>query len=179
MSTKSTNPFLALLDAARAMDFPEGDPSELYTKELQALSKALLPFAHIETKPLPDPPDVKLDTRPAREDLTSRECAKILGAMIGGFAMLPDANIDTLRQCVRMVADMSAPESASVLATPNEATIHTFHVMVATLSGLLQMADAADALIALRWWARNDKAWESLAAHRALMMSAIGERKPS
>ena len=38
--------------------------------------------------PMSEP--VKLDTRAVREDLTSRECARIIGASIGGLAELAE-----------------------------------------------------------------------------------------
>jgi hypothetical protein len=41
---------------------------------------------------------VKLDTRPARTDLTSRECSKIIGSIIGGLILM--APRSALREAV-------------------------------------------------------------------------------
>lgn len=45
----------------------------------------------------------KLDSRPARTDLTDRECSKLLGAMIGGLCNMAD--IETVRAAVRWIAE--------------------------------------------------------------------------
>lgn len=45
----------------------------------------------------------KLDARPARMDLTSRECSKLIGALLGGLAQMAD--VDQLRIAVRWWAE--------------------------------------------------------------------------
>jgi hypothetical protein len=44
----------------------------------------------------------RLDARPARTDLTSRECVKLLGSLIGGLCEMADAA--TVRDAVRWLA---------------------------------------------------------------------------
>jgi len=43
-------------------------------------------------------PNVKLDPRPYRQDLTDRECAKLLGAVIGGLC--ESAGVDTVKRAI-------------------------------------------------------------------------------
>ena len=45
----------------------------------------------------------KLDPRPARQDLTSRECSKLLGGLIGSLGMM--APLETIREAVRWWAE--------------------------------------------------------------------------
>lgn len=40
----------------------------------------------------------RLDHRPARTDLTSRECSKIIGALLGGLCQM--SSVDTVRDAV-------------------------------------------------------------------------------
>jgi hypothetical protein len=47
-----------------------------------------------------------LDTRPARKDLTTRECAKLLGGTIGG--LLEMADLETVRAAVKWWAEQEA-----------------------------------------------------------------------
>lgn len=47
--------------------------------------------------------NMKLDPRPARTDMTDRECAKLLGAVIGGLAQ--QADIEAVRRAVRWWAE--------------------------------------------------------------------------
>jgi hypothetical protein len=42
--------------------------------------------------------NVKLDPRPAREDLTDRECAKLLGGFLGG--LIDQADIDAVKRAI-------------------------------------------------------------------------------
>jgi hypothetical protein len=42
---------------------------------------------------------VKLDTRAARTDLTTRECSKIVGSLVGGLLQMTDPK--TLRDALR------------------------------------------------------------------------------
>ena len=44
-----------------------------------------------------------LTTKPARKDLTDRECAKLIGALLGGLLQMTD--VDTLKSAVRWWAE--------------------------------------------------------------------------
>lgn len=46
---------------------------------------------------------MSLDSRPARTDLTTRECAKLIGSTIGG--LLEMAPLENIRQAVRWWAE--------------------------------------------------------------------------
>ena len=46
---------------------------------------------------------MSLNTKPARTDLTDRECTKIIGGLLGGLMEMAD--LDTLRAAVRWWAD--------------------------------------------------------------------------
>lgn len=60
-----------------------------------------------------------LDTRPARNDLTSRECAKLLGGFLGGLAEM--APIEAVRDAVNWYAQHDDPWA--LLESINE-TLH-------------------------------------------------------
>jgi hypothetical protein len=45
----------------------------------------------------------KLDSRPARTDLTDRECTKIIGGILGSLSQMTD--LETLRGAVRWWAE--------------------------------------------------------------------------
>jgi hypothetical protein len=47
---------------------------------------------------------VKLDSRPARTDMTSREAAKVLGGLIGAMLQMSD-NPEAIRDAVRWIAE--------------------------------------------------------------------------
>lgn len=47
----------------------------------------------------------RLDSRPARTDLTDRECAKILGGLIGSLCLM--TNVETVRSAVEHWAEES------------------------------------------------------------------------
>lgn len=56
-----------------------------------------------------------LNTRPAREDLTDRECAKILGGTIGGLELMTRGN--EVRDAVRWWANLSDEQWADHFGT--------------------------------------------------------------
>lgn len=45
----------------------------------------------------------KLTPKPARTDLTDRECTKLIGAIIGGLCLMADK--ETVRKAIRWWAD--------------------------------------------------------------------------
>jgi len=45
-----------------------------------------------------------LDERPARNDLTDRECAKIIGALLGGLCQMVES-VETVRRAVKWWAE--------------------------------------------------------------------------
>lgn len=44
-----------------------------------------------------------LVSKPARNDLTDRECSKLLGSLIGGLCQMSD--VETVRDAIRWIAD--------------------------------------------------------------------------
>lgn len=111
--------------------------------------------------------NIKLDTRERRCDLTSRECASILGAFFGG--MVRAHGLAHMREAVRVLATLSRGlrEAASGKSTDIkvEATgtmVHIMRITAAVYYGLNENAAPGAALDAMSWWAEHDDAWAQL-----------------
>lgn len=67
----------------------------------------------------------KLSPKPARTDLTDRECAKLLGSCIGGLTLMADKQ--AVRDAVRWWAETDAAwDSMLSNDQANEATLRAF-----------------------------------------------------
>lgn len=103
---------------------------------------------------------VKLDTRERRCDMTSRECASVLGGVIGGLARA--YGVAPVRESVVFAAKVCATDNWNVEA-PKECSKPALTVIAATFVALYENAVRAAALDALIWWAEHEEAWAPLA----------------
>lgn len=108
--------------------------------------------------------ETKLDPRPARE-LTSRECAKVLGGPLGGLARLFGA--DVVEKALQETADseefwgfakdpgnvVHEATAAVVDSIPRE-ELNPLSIMIgAAISGPLTCSTYRKVRTAVRWWA--------------------------
>ena len=117
------------------------------------------------TVPRPEPP--KLDPRPART-LTSRECCKVLGGLIGGLHLSGYFGNAGVRSCVSGIAEnQELWDKLPISSALEERTIGgvfdpTYGVALAALAGsLAEIGGKKNARIAFRWWARRDDVWDA------------------
>jgi hypothetical protein len=109
-----------------------------------------------------------LETRAARNDLTSRECARILGALLGPLVGLAahqagPGPVDStpIREVLNLVRLYVQGERAPLAAADPQLAYAT-----ATLAGLCEgieaMALRGAVLNAIDWWLERDDAWRML-----------------
>lgn len=108
----------------------------------------------------------KLDRRPARTDLTSRECAKLIGSAISALVEGEGLPPEDVRASVRFIAvafEKGADAAAAEFPTVgiNRSAIR---LLSATAGGLTGMASDEAVITALLWWAEVDEAWAHLSA---------------
>lgn len=114
---------------------------------------------------------VRLDTRPLRKDLTSRECSSIIGGVIGGLIMAWD--LETTRDLVRFfarilrgdVAVAFTAEGAAFDRRPGSKEICS--ILGATVNALDENGRDRAAIDGLVWWAeRTDEEWAQVVSPR-------------
>ena len=118
---------------------------------------------------------VRLDTRPARQDLTSRECAKILSAVVAS-ARMTRARMDLLRELVRLSGKLDAAlarrqaELTELVAAERrehpaayEALVTCAALVGGLLGGLADQSHAQTLEDAVDWVVNQDAIWTGAA----------------
>jgi hypothetical protein len=109
---------------------------------------------------------VKLDTREARTDLTSRECAKLICAVLGG-AVVGGMNLPTVRTALRRmytvvtsgsILDREPADLDDLILT--EIDRHVILMTSALIGGLANMATPRALLDAVSWVLDTDDVWK-------------------
>ncbi len=108
----------------------------------------------------------KLDPRPARTDLTSRECAKLIGGTIAALVHGEGRPPEDVRAAVRFIAAAFGEGGEGALAHfPTEGIDRMSNRLIAGTAGALAgMASNRALVAALLWWAEVDEAWVHLSA---------------
>ena len=120
----------------------------------------------------------KLDPRPAR-NLTSRECCKVLGGLIGGIRSAHVIPPDALRGAIGLLCDEDAiwrlmtpgdirtmlgafPQPSGDLPASVE-WVTAMGSLLGLAGSLVEIGGKKNARTAFRWWAERDDAWELIA----------------
>lgn len=110
-----------------------------------------------------------LDPRPARTDLTDRECTKIIGGLLA--PLVQRAGSECIRPAVGTVCRLLRGEPLDWEAASDreeEAAV----LVGALATALVGMAAPGAVLVALLWWYEQDEAWKMLDR-----LPPIGERR--
>lgn len=99
---------------------------------------------------------VKLSIFERRCDMTSRECASVLGGVIGGLVRAH--GLIPVRESVIFAAKVCATDNWNVEA-PKECSKPALTVIAATFIALYENATPGSAIDALTWWAEHEEAW--------------------
>ena len=112
----------------------------------------------------------KLDPRPGRNgrNLTSRECSKALGGLLGGVASVLGA--EQTRELLKVVDDdrywkvigsLYRLETIAPTSLP-ESTRVAIRSIGGLVAGLCTTSSKRAVRTAVRWWAEKDEAWRFL-----------------
>lgn len=115
----------------------------------------------------------KLDTRERRRDMTSRECASILGALLGGLAQI--YGVESVRTAVTLAFAVSTrdppePTVAEKIVLAQMQPIMT--IIGAVYAGLISNALPSAALDTMRWFAEHE---DQFGAARLSVMGSMTE----
>ena len=110
----------------------------------------------------------KLDSRPARTDLTSRECAKLIGSAISALVTGEGHPPEDVRASVRFIARVfNGQGTVAMTECPAKGIDRTANRLIsATAGGLAGMAPDEAVITALLWWAEADEAWAHLSVRQ-------------
>jgi hypothetical protein len=112
-------------------------------------------------------PEIHLDSRAARNDLTSRECAKLICALLGG-ATVGGMNLPAVRAALRRVYRVATTESILDYEPADpaddvdlaEIDSHVILMTSALIGGLAEMAARGALVDAVSWVLDNDDVWK-------------------
>ena len=128
---------------------------------------------------MPEAP--KLDTRPARTDLTSRECAKLLGCLIGSITNVHH-NAAAVRQIVTSLAEHGFDDVLAAMILVRdlgvaESDYESAGLLIAYVHSVASDMTAPGAMkTALQWWAYRDELWDQLLPAARMATAALMEQ---
>lgn len=102
-------------------------------------------------------PIPKLDPRAARTDLTSRECSKIIGAVVNILKM-QGHDVVEIRYAMVLLARMLMGRT-DLLTGEEDVDKVALQSLRGIAGSLIDMAPAEAIQTAIHWWAECDKAW--------------------
>jgi len=108
---------------------------------------------------------VKLDTRAARNDLTSRECVKLFGTLVSILVMAGHSYED-IRKAFGAIVDILkngiSNSNSDAMREGLDIDMVMYRQVSGMMGGLSDMAPAESIIDAVKWMSENDKFWKMI-----------------